>query len=209
MVTAFEPRFGAPAVLRGRYQLFAGSQTRYSARAIKLVEGSLTIDMLNQFRFPDFADKPPLSTRWLQQPGSFTAEQFAVYRDSGIKVFALGHGASDYAAGIKYFADWNGFLAGYSDWLIRIDDLGDFERVRQPGKVGIMLTFQGSDHFRPRRCRHLLVAGPARLTTDLQLRQSDRRGVPGARRRRPDGLRRTDRRAHERGRHGRRSLPLR
>jgi len=149
MVTAVGAALlGAPAIVRGRYQLFAQSQTRYSARAIKLVEESLTIDMLNQFRFPDFADKPPLSTRWIQQPGSFTAEQFAVYRDSGLKVFALGHGAGDYAAGIKYFADWNGFLAAYSDWLIRIDDLGDFDRVRQRGKVGIMLTFQGSDHFR-------------------------------------------------------------
>lgn len=138
----------APAFLRGRFRLFAASQTRYSDRAIKLVEESLTIDMLNQFRFPDFSDRPPQSVRWLTRPGSFTASQFETYRTSGLKVFALGHGAADYAAAIKYFADWNGFLAGYSDWLVRIDDVTDFERVRTSGRVGIMLTFQGSDHFR-------------------------------------------------------------
>jgi membrane dipeptidase len=148
VLTALGASFAAPAVLRGRFSLFAHSQTKYSARAIKLVEESLTIDMLNQFRFPDYAVKPPLVEQWLKTPGAFTAEQFAVYRDSGLKIFALGHGAPDYAAGINFYADWNGFLAGYSDWLIRIDDAADFERVRAPGKVGVMLTFQGSDHFR-------------------------------------------------------------
>jgi membrane dipeptidase len=141
--------FGAPSVLRGRFRLFAGSQATYSDRAVKLVRESLTIDMLNQFRFPDFADKPPLIERWLRQPGSFTPEHFALYRDSGLKVFGLGHGAPDYQAGIRFFADWNGFLAGYGDRLVRIDDPSDFDRVmRTPGTVGVMLTFQGSDHFR-------------------------------------------------------------
>ncbi|MEO8452188.1 MAG: membrane dipeptidase [Gemmatimonadota bacterium] len=138
----------APAFLRGRFRLFAESRMEYSARAIKLVGESLTIDMLNQFRFADFAEKPPLSSRWLAKPGTFTAAQFEAYRTSGTKVFALGHGASDYEAGVRYFADWNGFMAGYSDWLVRIDDVTDFERVRAPGKVGVMLTFQTSDHFR-------------------------------------------------------------
>lgn len=148
LVTALGAGLAAPALLRGRFRLFAQSQAVYSARAIKLVEESLTIDMLNQFRFADYAEKQPLSERWLSGPGAFTAEQFAVYRDSGLKVFALGQGAADYASGIRFYADWNGFLAGYGDWLIRIDDAWDFERVRSRGKVGIMLTFQGSDHFR-------------------------------------------------------------
>ena len=32
---------GAPAVLRGRYQLFAQSNAQYSERAVRLVESSL------------------------------------------------------------------------------------------------------------------------------------------------------------------------
>jgi membrane dipeptidase len=148
VLAALGAGIAAPAILRGRFQLFAETQSTYSARAIKLVEESLTLDMLNQFRFADYAVKPPLSERWLREPGSFTAEHWAVYRDSGLKIVALGHSPNDYLDGIRFFGDWNGFLAGYSDWLIRIDDVRDFERVRAPGKLGIMLTTQRSDHFR-------------------------------------------------------------
>jgi membrane dipeptidase len=77
-----------------------------------------------------------------------TAADFATYRDSGYTALALGHGARDYESGIRFFADWNSFLAEYPDWFTRIDDVTDFERAKQSGKVGLMLTFQGSDHFR-------------------------------------------------------------
>jgi hypothetical protein len=39
----------APAVLRGRCRIVAQSATRYSARAIRLVESSVVVDLLNQF----------------------------------------------------------------------------------------------------------------------------------------------------------------
>ena len=55
MASATATILGAPAVLRGRFQLFGQQGTTYSARAIKLVEETVVIDMLNQFRFPDFA----------------------------------------------------------------------------------------------------------------------------------------------------------
>jgi len=42
---------GAPAVLRGRYRVFAGAATEYSARCVKLMEESIIVDLLNQFRF--------------------------------------------------------------------------------------------------------------------------------------------------------------
>ena len=42
---------GAPAILRGRFRLFAESPSEYSARAVRLVERTVVIDMLNQFRF--------------------------------------------------------------------------------------------------------------------------------------------------------------
>jgi len=63
---------GAPAVLRGRYQLFAQSNAQYSARAVRLVESSVVVDLLNQFQFQDFADRPPKIDQWLTRPGSFT-----------------------------------------------------------------------------------------------------------------------------------------
>ncbi|MGH7655710.1 MAG: dipeptidase, partial [Gemmatimonadaceae bacterium] len=139
---------GAPAILRGRFRLFAESSTEYSARAVRLVERTVVIDMLNQFRFADYAEHPPKSELWLRTPRSFTAADFQQYRTSGIRVFALGAGARDYESGIRYFADWNGFIAGYTDWFIRVENTGDFERLKTSNKVGIMLTFQNADHFR-------------------------------------------------------------
>lgn len=139
---------GAPAILRNRHQLFAHSTAEYSSRAIRLVEETVVIDMLNQFRFSDFSETPPRNVRWMREPGSFTKADYDVYRTSGIRVFALGSGPSNYEASIKFFADWNGFIAGYDDWFMRVDDISDFARVKKSGKVGIMLTCQTADHFR-------------------------------------------------------------
>ncbi|MEZ4588016.1 MAG: membrane dipeptidase [Gemmatimonadales bacterium] len=138
----------APAVLRRRFRVFPGVAREYSERAIRLVRESTVVDLLNQFRFADFADKPPKSQRWLTQPGSLSAEDYQAYRDSGYTAVALGHGAGSYEAAVRFFADWNGFLAGYPDWFLRIDDGADFARAKETGKFGVILTFQGSDHFR-------------------------------------------------------------
>jgi membrane dipeptidase len=138
----------APAVLRGRYQLFAQSRAEYSARAIQLVAEATVVDLLNQFRFADYAEKPPKSELWLNKPESFTPADAAIYQGSGINVFALGQSAPDYQEGLRFFAKWNGFLAAYSDLLMRIDDARGFTRVHNEKKIGIMLTMQDSTHFR-------------------------------------------------------------
>ncbi len=138
----------APAILRGRHRPFAFSQSRYSARCIRLLEENIVVDLLNQFRFQDYSETPTRIDRWLSQPGSMTSEDAEVYRDSGMTALALGHGAANYEAAIRFFADWNGFLAGYGDWFMRIDDAGDFARAKAAKKLGIMITFQNSAHFR-------------------------------------------------------------
>ncbi len=140
--------FAAPTFLRGRYQLAPDVPTEYSSRAVRVVQESVVVDLLNQFRFADFSETPPKSTRWLSKPRSMTRADFDVYRTSGYTVIALGHSPSDYAAGIRFFADWNGFIAESSDRFMRIDDASDFDAVKKAGKVGIMITFQNSDHFR-------------------------------------------------------------
>ena len=138
----------APAVLRGRYALFAQSNAQYSARAVRLVESSIVVDLLNQFQFPDFAVKPPKIEQWLSQPGTFTAEDAARYQGSGITSFSLGANAGIYEDAVHFHARWNGFLAGYSDWFTRVDDTADFARAKAQQKIGVMLTFQDSTHFR-------------------------------------------------------------
>jgi membrane dipeptidase len=147
-VRALAIGLAAPAVLRGRYALFAQSNAQYSARAVRLVESSVVVDLLNQFQFPDFSVRPPKIDQWLTQPGTFTAEDAARYQRSGITSFSLGAGAGSYDDAMHFFARWNGFLAGYPDWFTRIDDIADFARAKAQKKVGVMLTFQDSTHFR-------------------------------------------------------------
>ena len=140
---------GAPAFLRGRYRLFAQSPAEYSVRAIRVVDETVVVDLLNQFQFADFRQQPVKSQLWMQKPGSFTRADFDRYRTSGTRVFALGAGGQSYDAALKWAADWNGFFAGYSDWFLRIDDAGDFAHLaRDKNRVGVMLTIQNADHFR-------------------------------------------------------------
>ena len=139
---------GAPAILRGRYRVFAGVPIEYSARCIKLMEESIVVDLLNQFRFQDFAETPPRIDRWLKDPGSLAAADADVYRGSKMTGLALGHSPANYDDGIRFFADWNGLLAGYSDWFTRIDDASDFARAKAANRLGIIISFQNSRHFR-------------------------------------------------------------
>jgi membrane dipeptidase len=138
----------APAILRARYRAFTRATTEYSARCIKLLEESVVVDLLNQFRFQDFAEKPPRIDKWLTQPNSLSAADADIYRGSKMTAVALGHSPGNYEEGIRFFADWNGLLAGYSDWFTRIDDASDFARAKASNKLGIMITFQNSQHFR-------------------------------------------------------------
>jgi membrane dipeptidase len=138
----------APAVLRGRYALFAQSAREYSDRAIRLVAESPVVDMLCQFRFADLrveGPRPPGS--WLSDPTAFTEEDFAVYRDSGVDVIALGRGENSREGALRFMAEWNGFIASHTDWLTRVDDPRDLAEAGRSGKVGIMITCQNSEHF--------------------------------------------------------------
>ena len=138
----------APAVLRGRFRVFADSDVESSARAIQLMQSSVVVDLLDQFRFPDYSEKPPFIDRWLHQPDTFTPDDFAPYAASGISAFALGDGAGSYEDGLRLFAEWNGFIAGYPGQLTRIGNVADFARAKRERRVGILLTLQDSEHFR-------------------------------------------------------------
>jgi membrane dipeptidase len=136
-----------PLISRGYFSLIGQSAGPYSKRAVKLVEESLVIDMLNQFK--NYLKTPDQKlTQWLTQPGAFTEKDARQYLESGINVFALGRGARDYGEGIEFFARWNGFIAGYSQWLMRIDSVASLERIKNSGKTGILLSMQTSSHFR-------------------------------------------------------------
>lgn len=136
----------APMINLGRYRLFAGSPQQYSARAIKLIERSLVIDMLSVFSL-DFEKQ----AKWHRDPETFTEVDLQQFRSSGITVFhpAVGLGGLDaYSTALQFFASWNGFIAGSDQTFMRIDSPGDLERVKASGKIGVLLGLQNSDHFR-------------------------------------------------------------
>jgi membrane dipeptidase len=118
----------------------------FSSRAIDLVNESVVVDMLHQivYRF----DQTDVLKRWLYEPDGFTTEDFDQYRRSGITVIGLGRGAGPYDNALKYLAEFNGFVAAYPDRLLRIVRAADFERAKRDRKLGILISFQDSQHFR-------------------------------------------------------------
>jgi membrane dipeptidase len=138
-------RASAPMLNLGRYSL-RGSLAEYSSRAIELVGRSLTIDMLSPL-----AISPSQSNRWLTDPSTFTAADFARYKNSSINVFhiAVGVGGPDaYLSTLKFFAAWNSFLAAHPDYFLRVDSPARLAEVKASGKVGVMLGLQNSEQFR-------------------------------------------------------------
>lgn len=138
----------APAVLRRRFRMFEDSPDEYSERAVRLVEDTVVVDMLNPFRFADAALEPPLSQRWLRKPRTFTAADWEEYQTSGFRVFALGGGDKGFEGALTETSEWNGFVAEYPDWFMRVSGGDDFGRLAYNGKLGILITMQNADHFR-------------------------------------------------------------
>lgn len=139
----------APMINAGRFRLFAQSSQQYSARAVDLVRESLVIDMLNQFLYR--LDRQEELRQWLSKPGAFTEADLRAYKDCGVNVFNFGQAATGldpYQDGIRLLADWNGFMAAYPDWLMRVSVAADFERVKHSGKLGLLFGFQNANHFR-------------------------------------------------------------
>ena len=134
----------APFVNRSRYRLF-GQSTEYSARAVQLVEESLVIDMLDQFLYRK--DQQSTLRAWLTKPGAFTEADFMRFRGSGINAINFGEGVDTYEDGIRLFADWNGFIAAYPDWLLRIGRGADFQKAKSSGRYGILFGLQDAKQF--------------------------------------------------------------
>jgi membrane dipeptidase len=133
----------APMINQGRYRVFAGSKQEYSARAVELVGRSVVIDMLSPFKLG--------STTWFTNPDSFKQADFQRFKDSGINAFhiAVGTGGVEaYLNTLRFIASWDSFLANHDRWLMRVDSASDLDRLKNSGKVGVILGVQNSEHFR-------------------------------------------------------------
>jgi len=135
----------APMFNLGRFRLFAGQGTEYSARCLTLMQESVVVDMLSVLTIGGKWQE------WARAPETFTEADFKRYRDSGIQVFhhAFGSGGpTAYENGINYFGAVNALIAGTDQYFMRIDSAADFARVKSSGKVGILPGLQNAEHFR-------------------------------------------------------------
>jgi len=136
----------APMINRGRFQLFAGSKSKYSHRTIELVRESIVIDMLGLITL-DWAKLD----RWQHEPGAFSHIDFKKIKSSGISAFhpAVDLNTSDpYTSICEWMRNWNVFLDSYPRHFLRIDCTGDLITIKRQGKIGIILGLQNASHFR-------------------------------------------------------------
>jgi membrane dipeptidase len=131
---------------RGRFRLFADTATEVSSRAVELVGRSLVIDMLGLLTL----DWDALWD-WQSTPQDFSNGDFLKLRGSGVDVFHPAVEPNDddaHASCLHWMTGWNHLLHGRPDAFVRIDTAADLARSKEEKKVGVMLGFQGSDHFR-------------------------------------------------------------
>lgn len=138
-----------PFLNKGRFNLFAderGERVTHSARAIELVGRSMVIDMLGLLTL----DWPKLYS-WQREPAVFGIPDFQKLQSSGINVF---HPAVEpnaprpYEAARNWISGWDRLLGNQPGCFVRIGAAGDLQAVRQTGRIGILIGFQNSDHFR-------------------------------------------------------------
>jgi membrane dipeptidase len=135
-----------PMINRGRFRLFAGAATEYSARTIALLQRATVIDMLSPLTL-----NRALLNKWFAHPKSMTDGEYQRYKESGINVFHIAEGVGGldpFQQVLSFLAGWNSFLAGSGDRFMRIDEADDLERVKRSGKIGVLLGLQDSSHFR-------------------------------------------------------------
>jgi hypothetical protein len=138
LLSAAAATITVPLINRGWFQLFAESATKYSTRAIDLVQRATVVDMLNPFTLlgvlaPFKGDKRPT---WFTNPETFTANDFQRFKDSRIHVMHVGVGTvgpNAYDQVMSFVGLWNGFIAHHSGHLIRVDDAGGIDAAKSSG----------------------------------------------------------------------------
>jgi membrane dipeptidase len=136
----------APALQLGRCRLFGESAIEVSTRAIDVVRATTVIDMLGLITL-DWSQL----YRWQRTPTSFGEPDFRLLESSGIQIFhpAVETGAKDAVAGARrWLAGWTALLESQPCFLARIGSLNDLLLQPKLGKIGLLLGFQNSTHFR-------------------------------------------------------------
>lgn len=136
----------APALNFGRFQAFADSRSAYSARTLELIASSNVIDMLGLLTL----DWQKLYS-WQRDPSRFREADFRSLFNSGVSVFhpAVEPNPVDPFTVIRgWIRGWDHLLAARPEYLVKITNAADLDRPCKEGKLGLLIGFQNSDHFR-------------------------------------------------------------
>lgn len=133
---------GFPMVNFGSYRVFAATPTRYSARAMRLVERALVIDMLGVLGL-DF--RPEAYAGYVSEADE------AMFRSSGITAFhhAMGIGGADATENVLAFlAAWQGFAGRNAQLFSLVGTAADLDRAKTQRKIAVIMGVQNAEHFR-------------------------------------------------------------
>lgn len=115
---------------------------RYSARARKLVERSLVIDMLAPLK---------LDLEFKGYASPLAAKDEAELRMSGITGFhhsiGLG-GPTAYEDALTFLAAWQGYAGRNADVFSLVGKAADLDHAKQQKKIALIIGIQDADHFR-------------------------------------------------------------
>ncbi|MEZ5333110.1 MAG: membrane dipeptidase [Thermoanaerobaculia bacterium] len=138
--------FAGPLLGFGRCRLEAEGPV-LSVRAVDLVHESTVVDMLGLLTM----DWPRLR-RWQSTPREFTEGDYRGLERSGIDVFhpAVEPEAEDPVEGaLRWIERWGRLLSrGEGCYLDRVESAADLLRIPAQGKLGVIVGFQNSTHFR-------------------------------------------------------------
>jgi membrane dipeptidase len=140
---ALGANFFAPMINQNRYRLHAWFPREYSARTIDLMERTTVVDMLHGFGRGGAAA--------LADPDTFPEEELRKYRDSNVNVFHIttARGGPDpHATVVESMARMNGFIARHHAHFRRMTSGRDLDEIHASGRIGIIIGFQDSQHFR-------------------------------------------------------------
>jgi membrane dipeptidase len=118
----------------------------FNESVIRLIDDAFVFDSTHVFRTGG-PGKPKLPLGDIPLDNGLIEEWHAAGLNAFMHPFGILH--QDMHVGqIRLLAMWNGFIADHTDKLLRIDEPEDFDRIRETGKVGVMLGTHHGEPFR-------------------------------------------------------------
>lgn len=138
--------FAARSLRAGGVPRAAGDRAAEHARAAALVERATVIDMLGLLTL----DWQRLYS-WQRDPAAFRDADFRRLLASGVNVFHPAvepNSPQPHQAALRWTEAWNALLRGQPGYFLPVLSAADLDRARSEQRIGILIGFQSSDHFR-------------------------------------------------------------